>query len=268
LASVRSSMLVKWYAERFEVDVAEAEHPLEAYGSILEFFTRKLKPGLRPIDPSQDGFASPVDGRLSASGTLNDATLIQAKGRTYALSALLADEEQAKRFRAGGYATIYLSPKDYHRIHAPVSGKIVEIAHVPGRLYPVNDAAVANVDSLFARNERLIVHIESEAWGRVAVIAVGAIGVGYIRSTHAPDLPQHPSRLIRKCFEYPQPVQKGDELAIFDLGSTVVVLTERPWQALPHPPISVTMGARLGSVAGQISPGLQSKTSPAGVAPT
>jgi len=202
LASVHSQMAVRRFAARYGAAVDEAERPLEEYGSVLEFFTRRLKPGLRPIDPDPKVLISPVDGAFLVGGPVGEGRLFQAKGRDYSVSALLADPDAEQVFKDGAYCTVYLAPKDYHRIHTPVDGVITGYTYVPGELYPVNPAAVAHVDQLFAKNERLITHVESERFGRVEI--------------------------VKKRYDQPIPIKKGDEVGVFEMGSTVILVVERP----------------------------------------
>jgi phosphatidylserine decarboxylase len=229
LASVRAAAAVRRFAEHYGIDMAEAEHPIEAYGSILELFTRRLKPGVRPIDPEPRALVSPVDGRFLVGGAVGEGQLVQAKGRTFSLAALLAEEDAQAVFRRGTYATIYLSPRHYHRIHCPVDGEIVGYTHVPGELYPVNAAAVAHVDQLFARNERLITHVVSPRFGRVEVVKVGATNVGHIKLAYDPAVATNVGarEIDRKRYPRPLPVARGAELGVFEMGSTVILVVER-----------------------------------------
>ena len=210
------------------IDVEEAEGPPEAYESLNAFFTRRLKEGTRQVDPVEaGGMVSPVDGRVGAFGTIESGTLLQAKGREYRIEDLVDSAEEALRFQGGKYATIYLSPRDYHRIHAPVGGRLDKISYIPGHLFPVNRFAVENIEELFAVNERLITYLESEDLGRVAVVKVGATCVGRIGLSFDPFRTN--SGLCRR--EEFQPREElefaaGDELAVFNLGSTVVLLVE------------------------------------------
>ncbi|MEO1337641.1 MAG: archaetidylserine decarboxylase [Myxococcota bacterium] len=186
LASMRARMAVRQFAARFDIDLDEAEKPIEAYDSVLDLFTRRLRAGARPVDARDDVVVSPTDGALAEHGRIDGDTLVQAKGRTYSLTALLA--EQTDAFKGGSYATLYLSPRDYHRVHSPVDGEITGFTHVPGDLFPVNQASVSTIDGLYARNERVITHIASSHFGRVAVVKVGATNVGRITLTHCPAL--------------------------------------------------------------------------------
>jgi phosphatidylserine decarboxylase len=252
LASVRSGAAVRRFAEHFGVDLEEAERPLEAYGSILELFTRRLKPGVRPIDPEPRALVSPVDGRVLVAGRVGEGQLFQAKGRTFSLAALLAEEDAPAVFRGGSYATIYLSPRHYHRIHSPADGEIVGYTHVPGDLFPVNAAAVAHVDRLFARNERLITHLVTPRFGRVEVVKVGATNVGHIKLAYDAEVATNvgAQQLVRRRYPRPLPVARGDELGVFEMGSTVIVVVERGLELEAiSPQEEVRLGQRLGLLA-------------------
>lgn len=249
LASVRSQMAVRRFAAHYGAAVEEAEKPLEEYTSLLDFFTRRLKPGARPVDPHPDALVSPVDAQFLVGGAVGEGTLVQAKGKTFSLDALLAEEGAARTFGAGGYLTMYLSPRHYHRIHSPVDGVITGYVHIPGALFPVNAAAVHHVDELFSRNERLITWVQSERFGRVAVIKVGATNVGHIRVAYDPEVATNTGQkeIVRRVYERPIPIARGDEVGVFEMGSTVIVVTERGL-ALEHLEYQqeLLMGQRLG----------------------
>jgi phosphatidylserine decarboxylase len=212
------------------MDLTEAHEPVTAYGSLDELFVRHLRPGLRswPTSPAVAG--SPVDGVLGSHGRITAGGLLAAKGRDYTVAELLDDAEQATRFEAGSYATLYLAPRHYHRIHAPVGGEVGWARHVPGRLLPVNRPAVALIDGLFPRNERLIPVIEGSPLGAVAVVAVGAFNVGRITADFDPGLVTNRPRAQAATRRYDPafPVERGDGLMAFHLGSTVVLLFEKP----------------------------------------
>jgi phosphatidylserine decarboxylase len=219
--------VIKGLARRWGVNVEEAEKPLDDYSSFTEFFTRRLKPGARPIAPG-DVAVSNVDGRVAEHGPIVDGTLYQAKGKSYTLAELIGGpnaEEDAKPFLGGTFCTIYLAPYNYHRIHTPLGGEITGYVNVPGQLWPVNAMGVRNVEKLFCVNERLTTFLKTPR-GPCAVVAVGATAVGRIRAVYA-DVVTNAKRTRkgeRKIFERPIPVGKGDELAIFEMGSTVVLL--------------------------------------------
>lgn len=220
------------FARTLGINVDEAELPLEEYGSANEFFVRKLKPGLRSWSADGNVAGSPVDGVVGQFGACENGTLIQAKGRWYTAGGLLDDVDEAKRYQHGSFLTIYLSPRHYHRIHAPATGVIAKARHVPGRLLPVNAAAVSHIENLFAINERLICYIDSKL-GRIAVVAVGAYNVGRISAAFDPAWADGGSVTNRrsvsaetKTYQPPISITAGDEIMAFHLGSTVVMLFE------------------------------------------
>jgi phosphatidylserine decarboxylase len=237
--------VIRAFARRYGVDAAEAERAIEEYPTFTEFFTRRLKPGARPIAPGELLPISPVDGTVGEVGEIVGEKLLQAKGKHYTLAELFggpAAEEDARPFEGGSFVTIYLAPYNYHRIHAPLGGLIVGYNNVPGTLWPVNDLGVRNVEKLFCVNERLTTFLETPR-GSCAVVAVGAMNVGRIRAVYD-DVVTNVRRtraVQRKRYEQPIPVEKGGELALFEMGSTVVVVfapgvkiakTVRPGQAI------------------------------------
>ena len=166
------------------MDVDEAEHALEHYPTFAEFFTRGLKPGSRPVDPGEKVVVSPVDGARVPGGLRRArAACLQAKGIHYTVDELLGDEEAAKPFHGGAWTTIYLSPRDYHRIHSPLGGKITGYAYIPGEFWPVNPASVKNKQALFCVNERLVTYLDTVA-GKCAVVKVGATCVSRIKAAY------------------------------------------------------------------------------------
>ncbi|HEX2209575.1 MAG TPA: archaetidylserine decarboxylase [Longimicrobium sp.] len=249
------------FARAVGANVAEAELPLEAYPTLNRFFTRKLAAGARtwPGDPSV--VASPVDGAIGQLGIVREGRLIQAKGRLYDVGQLLEDDAAAARYEGGAFITLYLSPKDYHRIHAPVGGEIRAARHVPGALLPVNAAAVSHLPDLFARNERLICHLDSPR-GRVAVVAVGAYNVGRISAAFDPawNAPPGASAWVTnrrglqsaaRAYDPPIRVARGDEIMTFHLGSTVVLVLE-PHRVDLLPSIRPGDSVRLGMPIGRV----------------
>lgn len=250
LVQVRSKAAVQAFARHFGIDMDEAEHPIEHYESILELFTRRLKPGLRVLDPDPSALLCPVDGKLDAFGTIRDGTLVQAKGRSYTLSALLTDEASARRFEGGSYLTLYLSPRDYHRVHAPAAVGVRSALHVPGALWPVNQSAVREVDGLFAKNERLVLDLECAALGDLAYVMVGATNVGHMRVYFDDEVVTNvPGPTIgRKTYAPPRPLGRGAELGVFEMGSTVILaMTER---VKLEPSLSSGMSIRVGQRLG------------------
>ena len=223
------------FARSVGVDLTEAEHPLTAYPSLDAFFVRRLRPGARTW-PDTPAIAAPVDGVIGAVGRATEGRAVQAKGHDYALSELLGDADDAAPFMDGSYVTVYLSPRDYHRIHTPAPGSVRRAVHLPGTLLPVNAPAVMHIPGLFVRNERLVCHIES-ALGRIAVVAVGAYNVGRISaefdSTWSPGVrvqgarrPAAAESIDRRIYDPGIPLETGDEIMAFHLGSTIVLLVE------------------------------------------
>jgi phosphatidylserine decarboxylase len=241
------------FARAVGADPAEAELPLEEYPSLNRFFTRRLKDGVRawPADPR--AVASPVDAVAGQVGTVREGRLVQAKGRSYTLRELLeeAEEDGWRRYEGGAFATLYLAPKDYHRIHAPVGGVIRDAVHVPGGLLPVNAAAVSHVADLFARNERLMCHVDG-AFGRVAVVAVGAYNVGRISAAFDPGwiTNRRGARVERRIYDPPRAVERGEEIMTFHMGSTVVLVFE-PGRVELLPGIRAGAAVRLGEAIGR-----------------
>jgi phosphatidylserine decarboxylase len=228
------------FARAVGIDLDEAELPLEEYPTLNAFFVRRLRPGARTWPTGGRVVASPVDGILGQLGTIHRGRLVQAKGRWYSAAELLGRAEDAERYQEGAFVTIYLSPRHYHRIHSPCGGEIPRARHVPGALLPVNEAAVAHIPDLFARNERLVCHLQ---WplGSLAVVAVGAYNVGRITAAFDPAWnARHESGGGRPIsatnrrhvpgveHEYRPPVEvrMGDEIMTFHLGSTIVLLLD------------------------------------------
>jgi len=240
------------YSRLFGAKPEEAELPLEQYPSINAFFTRALKPGLRPLAPN--AIVSPVDAAVGAYGVVQADTLVQAKGRTYSLAALLGDPELARAFEGGTYTTLYLSPKDYHRIHVPLSGRVMAATYIPGELWPVNAAAVTHVADLFAVNERIVVMMDGEHGGRMAIVPVGATMVGMTRLVFD-DLHTNARRreVQRRTYSPPISLAAGDQLGHFEFGSTVVLVCSRDAGVIEPLTLgaSVTMGQRIGAMPAQ-----------------
>ena len=215
------------FARAVGANLDECERDLREYESLGDFFTRGLREGARTIDPDPNAIISPCDGVVAAVGTADAGALVQAKGRNYRLEDLVADAALAEQLTGGAYATIYLSPRDYHRVHTPVNARIESYDYLPGYLWPVNPRLANRRDGLLARNERVVIRLNSPEVGRVAVVMVAAAGVGNIRLNHGPD-----SADLRPLGERHRveldgiAVQRGDELGAFRLGSTVVMVFE------------------------------------------
>jgi phosphatidylserine decarboxylase len=222
------------FARAVGANLDEVELDLDGYASFGDFFARRLRPGARQVDPSPGAIISPCDGALAARGTAVAGELVQAKGHLYRLAELVADGELAARLTGGAYITIYLSPRDYHRVHVPCDVRVLGYDYLPGALWPVNPRFAARREGLLARNERVVIRLHAGALGHVALVMVGASGVGNIRL--APALcggPGERDSAAWRAAAEPRRVeladvalQRGDELAAFQLGSTVVLLFE------------------------------------------
>ena len=217
--------LVSWFANTYQIDVDAATKPLHEYPSIGHFFTRDLREGLRPIESE---LVSPVDGTLRGFGMIRDNRLEQIKDKSYSVASFIGDEEQAARYENGVYFNLYLSPQDYHHVHSPTTGNVARSVHIPGALWPVNDWSLANIDELFSINERVVTYLDSPRFGRVAVVMIGATNVGKISVTYDAFLSNEARARTTAIRNYhpPRPLQAGDRLGTFHMGSSVVVLIE------------------------------------------
>lgn len=219
-----SRRLVRWFADTYKIDVDAAGQPLHEYPSIGHFFIRDLAEGLRPIEGD---FVSPVDGVLRNFGVIANGRIEQVKGKTYTLARFLADEANATRYENGAFFNFYLSPQDYHHVHSPVGGGIVRSVHIPGKLWPVNDWSLANIDELFSINERVVTYVDCHL-GRVAVVMIGATNVGKISVTYDSFISNSADvdRTVARDYGPPLPIAGGARLGTFHMGSSVVVLLE------------------------------------------
>jgi phosphatidylserine decarboxylase len=219
------------FARAVGADLSEVERPIQDYATLNEFFVRRLKPGLREWPADRLAVASPVDGIIGAVGRVEQGTAVQAKGRRYSVGELLGDPAEQQAYEGGWFITLYLSPRHYHRVHAPVGGAITRALHIPGTLLPVNAPSVAHIPDLFARNERVLCVIASPV-GAAAVVAVGAYNVARISTAFDPSwggarawVSNRRDPLVReRRYDPPVPVDRGAELMAFHLGSTVVLL--------------------------------------------
>ncbi len=244
------TMFIHWFARRYRVDMSEAANSdLASYASFNAFFTRALRNGARSIDPASDSIICPADGAISQAGYIEGDRVLQAKGQWYsALELLGGDAELAATFDDGAFATIYLSPRDYHRVHMPITGQLRRTIYVPGDLFSVNQTTADNVPRLFARNERLVCLFDT-ACGPVAVILVGAMIVAAIETVWAGHVAPSARRTVRS--ETPAAIQldKGAEMGRFKLGSTVVLLFGKntvTWDSAVTAGATVRMGQRIG----------------------
>lgn len=250
------------FARLVGADLEEVELPLGDYPSLGSFFARRLTDDARPMAAASTDVISPSDGALAAVCPIDDGTLVQAKGKDYSLAQLLGDGELAAALEGGQAFTIYLSPKDYHRVHSPVAGELVSYTYVPGTLFPVSRLFSDNVDELFARNERVVFRIETAA-GPMAVVMVGAAGVGNMW-LHHPQLETRTYRGQRSAqrivFDRPIAVARGDELGAFHLGSTVV-LVFGAGAIEPDETLRAGQGVRFGQPIGRRGKGTAASTS-------
>lgn len=240
--------LIRLALRHYGVDLKEAElEDYRDYVSFNDFFTRRLKPDARPVDDDPLSLVSPADGTVSQYGHIRDGEILQAKGHHYSVKSLLggSDPDEWGRFLNGSFFTVYLSPRDYHRVHMPVAGGIGETRYIPGKLFSVNSTTTRKIDRLFSRNERLVCLADTE-FGKVAVVLVGALFVAGIETRWRQYYPPGKGDLSR--FEPPKRFHKGEELGLFRFGSTVVVLTEQPveWRPAIAPDASCAMGMSLG----------------------
>jgi phosphatidylserine decarboxylase len=214
------------YCAAYGVDLSECEVPVGGFTSFDAFFTRRLKAGARVLDPDAETVLSPADGRIEDCGVIERGAQLRVKGLAYSVGELVGDHSAGAELEGGVYAVIYLSPRDYHRVHAPVSGPVVAARYVPGTLFPVNAIGVRHVPNLLARNERVAVHQRSASHGRVISVMVGAVGVGRISVSFDDSVITNDCREsgLRVYGEEPRPLERGAELGTFHLGSTVVLL--------------------------------------------
>ena len=248
--------IIKGVISHFDIDLSQAaiKDP-DAYPSFNAFFTRELEPGARPVADGEGDIVSPVDGTVNRAGKIDGHQLIQAKGHYYSLEALLGgDDELVRLFAGGSFSTIYLSPRDYHRIHMPLDGKLQKMAHIPGRLFSVNDATTKAIPGLFARNERVVTLFDTPA-GPMALIMVGAIFVGSMDTVWSGTVTPVSQRVSAWDYGGRQTAEvflrKGEEMGRFNMGSTVILLFPENSVALDEaltPGTGVQMGERIGGI--------------------
>lgn len=219
---------IRWFCWQFGVDTSEAEHHVpQGYAHFNDFFTRRLKPGLRPQPEDPLAIVSPCDGVISQSGRLEGVRLLQVKGRHYDARELLGgDATLARKFSDGAFLTVYLAPYDYHRVHMPIGGRLLRTSHLPGRLFSVNATTSARVQSLFARNERLVTIFATDR-GPMAIVLVGALNVGTIGVVWQDEFragSRLPTTEIWADSQDAPTLARGDEMGWFNMGSTVITL--------------------------------------------
>jgi phosphatidylserine decarboxylase len=243
--------LIKWFVKKYGVDMSEAYEPeIEYYPTFNEFFTRALKPGVRPIAPGDNTLACPADGTVSAAGAIRAGAILQAKGRGYSVLELLGgDKAMAVEFGDGRFATIYLAPYNYHRMHMPLDANLIRMIHIPGRLFSVAPWTVREIPRIFARNERLACYFETAA-GPMVMVLVGAINVAAIETVWSGLVTPPRGRKISE-YDYShtrKEIAKGAEMGRFNMGSTVILLTPGKVEWLPH--ISAGQTVKMGQLIG------------------
>ena len=219
--------LIRLFCLIYKVDLSESERPLEGFDSFNAFFTRKLKPGLRPFAPEKEAVLSPVDGTLGEFGKIRKEKLIQSKGLDYRLQDLILDPGRVAKYDEGLFITLYLAPHNYHRIHSIADSEVLEFAYIPGDLWTVSPLGVKKVPELFARNERLVTYLETE-YGECAIVKVGATVVGKIRVKYhqqVTNLRDGEKKIVK--LDLPWQVKRGEEIGLFELGSSVICLFSR-----------------------------------------
>ena len=259
LAYSRNPRISRWLIDtvtrKFNVNLAEAANPdPRSYASFNAFFTRALKPGARVADADPRTLLMPADGRISPLGPIEDGRIFQAKGQSFTAAELLGDAADAVPFANGLFATVYLSPRDYHRVHMPWAGTLRETVHVPGRLFSVGPDAVANVPRLFARNERLVCHFDTD-FGPMVQVMVGALLVSGVETVWGgEEIPAYGDRITRKDWRGQGiTLERFAEMARFNYGSTVIVVLPRGVAELNpalQPESPVRLGQKLATLTG------------------
>ena len=250
-SSLLSRPLIHAFSAAYGVSLQEAERQtIDEYRTFNDFFTRALASGARPLPDDVAAFVSPVDGAVSQLGTIHDGQLLQAKGIRYPLNSLLLDSRADRVFDGGWFATIYLAPSDYHRVHVPANGTLVRSVAVPGELFSVNARTEAGVERLFCRNERLVMHFKS-AVGPLALVMVGALIVASIETVF--DSPRSPY-IKEEIATHDRVFTRGEEIGRFLLGSTVIVVLPRD-TIRPNAKLAVGYRVRMGESIGTLTPG-------------
>jgi phosphatidylserine decarboxylase len=249
------NFLIARVVGNYNVDMTQAEQPDPfAFANFNAFFTRALAHGARAAPADPRAIACPADGRVSQLGPIRDGRIFQAKGRDFSVAELIGDAAEATKYTNGHFVTVYLSPRDYHRVHAPLAGTLRETVHIPGRLFSVAPFAVAAVPRLFARNERLVCHFDAEQ-GPFAVILVGAMLVSGVETVwNGVEIPPYASKIERRDWRGKNiRLERFDELGRFNMGSTVIVLLPADMAALDSslvPEAFVKVGQQIGRILG------------------
>jgi phosphatidylserine decarboxylase len=247
-----TTRLIRWFVGKYGVNMDEAVNPdIASYASFNEFFTRPLRPGVRPL--ANVPFICPVDGAISQFGNIDDHQIFQAKGHTFTTAELVGgDEKLAGHFQHGSFANLYLSPKDYHRLHMPCDGRLTRMIYVPGKLFSVNPTTARGVPGLFARNERVVCVFESPEHGPFVLVLVGATIVGSMATVwHGVVNPKRNNAVAEWNYKDQQIVlKKGDEMGRFLLGSTIVMLFQKNTISF-NPDWQPEGSVRLGEIMGR-----------------
>jgi len=245
------NLLIRGFCKLYAVNMQDAAEPdALRHASFNEFFTRALKQGARPMPTGPGLIVSPVDGTVSECGLIRQDLLLQAKNQSYTLELLLANQPWAQEFTGGSFATIYLAPYNYHRIHMPLRGRLRETIYVPGRLFSVNAVTARHVPRLFARNERILSLFDSDA-GPMALVMVGALNVGSMATVWAGDITPAKRRAITQLPPTDLSLEAGAELGRFNMGSTVILLFG-PQRAAWIPALTAGLRLKLGQSIGQV----------------
>ena len=248
-----TTSLIRWFVAKYGVNMAEAANPdIASYSSFNEFFTRPLREGARPL--AATAFVSPVDGAISQLGDIDDHQIFQAKGHDFTTTALVGgDAALAGQFRHGHFANLYLSPKDYHRLHMPCDGRLTRMIYVPGALFSVNPTTARGIPGLFARNERVVCVFESEQHGPFVMVLVGATIVGSMATVwHGVVNPPRAPKLTEWTYTDREVIlRKGEEMGRFLLGSTIVMLFQKDTIRF-NPAWTSEMPIRLGEAMGDV----------------
>jgi phosphatidylserine decarboxylase len=242
------SRAIAAFVKTYDVDMTQAVVPAGGYRSFDDFFTRELEPGARPIDADPTTITSPADGKIEDFGAVDVEASVTIKGKPYRVGDLLGDVDLGEEYQGGNYFIVYLSPRDYHRVHTPVGGRVVAARHVPGTLFPVNRIGTDFVPRLFARNERVVTLQDSAEHGQVVTIMVGAIGVGHIAMSYdAIETNVGRESGLKRYGSGGAFLERGEELGLFHLGSTAVVFVPpgAPLEWCVTPGQMVYMGQRV-----------------------
>lgn len=247
------NLLIRQVVKVYNVNLDEAESAdIAAYASFNAFFTRALAPGARPLDADPDAVLCPADGRISQAGRIDHGRIFQAKGFDFGTGELLGDDARATTYHDGSFMTVYLSPRDYHRVHMPLAGGLIETVHIPGRIFSVAPFAVQSIPRLFARNERLVCHFDS-ALGPFVVVLVGAMLVSGVATVwDGVAIPPYADQIVRRDWRGRGVwLKRGSELGRFEMGSTVIVLLPaRLGRFSPH--LAAEQPVRMGQKVGEL----------------